>query len=109
KGAASLQYGTQFGGLLNFEMTQPGAAKRFSIESRQTGGSFGFFGSYNAISGTIGNLDYYAYGHYKRGNGWRPNSNFESFNGYVDVHYSINDKNTLGIEYTYLRYLAQQP
>lgn len=109
KGAASLQYGTQFGGLLNFEMTQPGAAKRFSIESRQTGGSFGFFGSYNAISGTIGKLDYYAYGHYKRGNGWRPNSNFESFNGYVDVHYKMNERNTLGIEYTYLRYLAQQP
>ncbi len=109
KGAASLQYGTQFGGLLNFEMIQPGAAKRFSIESRQTGGSFGFFGSFNAISGTVGKLDYYAYAHYKRGDGWRPNSNFESFNGYVDVHYSINDRNTLGIEYTYLRYLAQQP
>lgn len=109
KGAASLQYGTQFGGLLNFEMTQPGAPKRFSVESRQTAGSYGFFGSFNAISGTAGKIDYYGYAHYKRGDGWRPNSNFESFNGYADVHYRVNDKNMLGIEYTYLKYLAQQP
>lgn len=109
KGAAGLQYGTQFGGLLNFEMKQPGGKKPFSIESRQTGGSFGFFGSYNAINGTVGKVSYYAYAHYKRGNGWRPNSKFESFNGYVDVHYQVNEKNMLGIEYTHLQYLAQQP
>lgn len=109
KGAAGLQYGTQFGGLLNFEMKQPGAKKAFSLESRQTAGSFGFFGSYNAISGTKGKVKYFAYAHYKRGNGWRPNSQFESFNGYVDVHYHISDKSKIGLEYTHLNYIAQQP
>lgn len=109
KGAASLQYGTQFGGLLNFEMKQPGNSKAISVESKQTAGSFGFLGSYNAISGTKGKLSYYGYLHYKRGDGWRPNSNFESFNGYLDVHYRVNDKHMLGIEYTHLNYLAKQP
>jgi Fe(3+) dicitrate transport protein len=109
KGAASLQYGTQFGGLLNFEIKQPGADKALSIESRQTAGSWGFLGSFNSISGTTGKLSYYAFAHYKRGNGWRPNSKFESFNGYADLHYHFNDKHMLGLEYTRLQYLAQQP
>ncbi|MEZ5015952.1 MAG: TonB-dependent receptor [Flavipsychrobacter sp.] len=109
KGAAGLQYGTQFGGLLNFEMKQPGAKKAFTLESRQTAGSFGFFSSYNAISGTKGKLKYFAYAHYKRGDGWRPNSKFESFNGYVDLHYQVSEKSKIGLEYTHLNYIAQQP
>lgn len=109
KGAAGLQYGTQFGGLLNFEMKQPGADKKFSLESRQTGGSWNFFGSYNSISGTVGKVQYFAFAQYKRGDGWRPNSRFESFNGYADVHYHVNEKHMVGIEYTRMQYLAQQP
>lgn len=109
KGAASLQYGTQFGGLLNFDMKQPGNSKAISVESKQTAGSFGFLGSYNAISGTKGKVSYYGYLHYKRGDGWRPNSNFESLNAYIDLHYQVNDKHMLGIEYTHLNYLAKQP
>lgn len=109
KGAAGLQYGTQFGGLLNFQMKQPGGDKAFSLESRQTVGSYGFFGSFNSISGTKGKVKYYAYAHYKRGDGWRPNSGFESFNGYADVHYQASEKSTIGLEFTHLNYLAQQP
>lgn len=109
KGAAGLQYGTQFGGLLNFEMKQPGGDKVFSLESRQTVGSYGFFGSFNSINGTKGKVKYYAYAHYKRGDGWRPNSGFESFNGYADVHYQVSEKSTIGLEFTHLNYLAQQP
>lgn len=109
KGAAGLQYGTQFGGLLNFEMKQPGGKKAFSLESRQTAGSWGFLGSFNAISGTKGKLSYYGFAHFKRGNGWRPNSGFRSFNGYADIHYQVNEKHRLGFEYTHMQYLAQQP
>lgn len=109
KGAAGLQYGTQFGGLLNFEIKQPGNDKKFAIESRQTVGSWNFLGSFNAISGTAGKLKYYAFAHYKKGDGWRPNSRFESFNGYADLHYHFNEKHMLGIEYTHMNYLAQQP
>lgn len=110
KGAASLQYGTQFGGLLNFEMKQPeDGKKKFGIESRQTLGSWGFFGSYNSIGGTVGKVSYFAYTQYKRGNGWRPNSHFESLNVYADMHYHISEKHMLGVEYTHLNYLSQQP
>ncbi len=110
KGAASLQYGTQFGGLLNFEMKQPeDSKKKLIIESKQTVGSFGFLGSFNSVGGTNGKLSYYAYAHYKRGDGWRPNSAFESFNAYADLHYHINERHMVGIEFSHLQYLSQQP
>lgn len=109
KGAASLQFGTQFGGLLNFEIKQPGADKPLSVESRQTVGSFGFFGSYNSVGGTTNKLSYFAYVHYKRGDGWRPNSKFESLNAYADLHYQISEQHMIGLEISHLNYLAQQP
>jgi len=110
KGAASLQYGTQFGGLLNFQMKQPeDRTKKIGVESKQTIGSFGFMGSFNSIGGKVGKLSYYAYIHYKKGDGWRPNSSFESFNAYADVHYQLSEKHKIGVEYSHLQYLSQQP
>ena len=109
KGAASLQFGTQFGGLLNFVMKQPGGDKKFGLEAKQTIGSWGFLGSYNAVYGTVGKLDYLAYVHYKQGKGWRENSKFSALNAYLDLHYHIDSRHEVGIEYTHLNYLAQQP
>lgn len=110
KGAAGLQYGTQFGGLLNFQMKQPDDFQRpFNIESKQTIGSWGYFGTYNSIGGTAGKLNYFGYVQYKRGDGWRPNSGFHSLNAYADLHYHLNEKHMLGLELTHMNYLAQQP
>jgi Fe(3+) dicitrate transport protein len=109
KGAASLQFGTQFGGLLNFKMKPAGGEKAFGLTSKQTVGSWGFLGSFNSIYGTTGKLSYYAYAHYKRGNSWRPNSEFNSLNIYADLHYQLNAKNKIGIQISHLNYLAQQP
>ena len=53
RGAASLQYGTQFGGVLNFKIKQAPEDKTFSLESNQTAGSYGLFSSFNAIGGTV--------------------------------------------------------
>lgn len=109
RGAASLQYGTQFGGMLNFVMHQPPEHQRLRLTSRQTVGAWGFLGSYNAVSGTVGNVGYYGFFQHKRGNGWRPNSGFEVNNGYLDVHWKATERLTLGIELTKMAYLAQQP
>jgi Fe(3+) dicitrate transport protein len=45
RGAASLQYGTQFGGFINFKFKAPPANKKIQLTSRQTYGSFGLFNS----------------------------------------------------------------
>lgn len=109
RGAASLQYGTQFGGLLNFEMKQPRTEKGTEIVSRQTAGSYGFFNSFNSINSKFGKFNTYAFFQYKRGDGWRPNSGFEAKTAYADFHYNYKEKSHIGFEITHMDYLAQQP
>lgn len=109
RGAASLQYGTQFGGLLNFELRQPEPDKTVSVVSRQTVGSYGFFNSFNSVSGTVQKLSYYGFGQYKRGDGWRPNSHFDAKTAYADLRYQLTENLKLGVQFTHMDYLAQQP
>ncbi|RYZ96411.1 MAG: TonB-dependent receptor, partial [Sphingobacteriaceae bacterium] len=109
RGAASLQYGTQFGGVINFLMKKGPADKAFEFTSRQTAGSFGFFNTFNSVGGTIKKLNYYAYYQYKRGDGWRPNSHFDQHGAYVHLDYQFTPKLKVTGEYTYMNYLAQLP
>lgn len=111
RGASSLQYGTQFGGMLNFKFKKGPEDKKIAFTSRQSAGSWGFFGTFNSLGGTIakGKLNYYAYYQYKRGNGYRPNSGFNYHNGYVSLQYKISPRVTINADFTKMHYLAQQP
>lgn len=111
RGAASLQYGTQFGGLLNFRFKRGPEDRKMAITTRQTLGSWGFFGSFNSIGGTVldGKLNYYGYFQYKRGDGWRPNSDFDYRCAYASTEYQATRKLSLRIDLTHMNYLAQQP
>ena len=108
RGAASLQYGPQFGGLVNFKLKKPNPVKKFEFITRQTLGSNGLFTSFNSVGGTVGKLGYYGYFNFKEGDGFRPNSGFNSKNGYAYVDYAFSAKTKLSAEITILDYLAQQ-
>jgi len=108
RGAASLQYGTQFGGFLNFKLKNGPENKKLEFTSRQTVGSWGFINSFNSVGGTVGKLNYYAFAQRKQGNGWRPNSNFSVNSAYVSLQYKFSKKFNIGLEYTTMYYLAQQ-
>ncbi len=111
RGAASLQYGTQFGGFLNFKLKKGPEKRKFEFTSRQTLGSWGFINSFNSVGGTVakGKLNYYAFVQRKQGNGWRPNSEFNVNSAYASVYYSLSKKWNIGVEYTFMDYLAHQP
>jgi Fe(3+) dicitrate transport protein len=109
RGAASLQYGTQFGGLLNFILRKPVEGKKIHIIARQTAGSFGFYNTFTSASGTIGKLSYYSFFQYKRGNGWRPNSHFDNTTFYANINYDLSAKTKVKMDITSMYYLAQQP
>jgi len=109
RGAASLQYGTQFGGLINFRLKRPNPVKKLEWVSRQTYGSFNLFTSFNSLGGTVGKFSYYTYFNYKRGDGFRPNSEFDSKNLFASFSYALGDDTDITFETTYLKYLAQQP
>jgi Fe(3+) dicitrate transport protein len=108
RGAASLQYGTQFGGLINFIMKKPNYNKSLEVITRNTTGSNNLFTNFTSLSSTGKKVNYYGYVNYKKGNGFRDNSNFESTNTFHYLEYKINDKTLLSSEFTYLNYLAQQ-
>ena len=61
------------------------------------------------MSGTYKKLGYYGYYNRKSGNGFRPNSEFESDNIYLFTEYSLSEKTSVSTDFTYLNYLAQQP
>ncbi|MEP0674464.1 MAG: TonB-dependent receptor [Nonlabens ulvanivorans] len=108
RGAASLQYGTQFGGLVNFVMKEPHQSKPLELITRNTIGSNGLYTNFTSLSGTSGKWSYYTFFNYKKGDGFRPNSQFESKNIYAHVGYQFNDQTKVTGEITYLNYLAQQ-
>jgi Fe(3+) dicitrate transport protein len=111
RGAASLQFGTQFGGMLNFVMKQGAKDKPFEFVTENTYGGFNFFNTFTSIGGTVAKkkLNYYAFYQYKRGDGWRPNANFEVHNGYAQLEYKPNKKLTIRAEQTVMQYVAHQP
>lgn len=109
RGAASLQYGTQFGGLINFKFREPEKDKKLEIVSRQSLGSYNLVTSFNSLSGTIGKFSYNTWYNFKTGESFRPNSGFDSHNAFAHMAWQFNEKTKLSLEYTFLDYLAQQP
>lgn len=110
RGAASLQYGTQFGGMINFKLKDgPTTDKPLEFISRETAGSWGFFNTTNSIAGKTKKVQYYALFQHKSGDGWRPNSGFNVNTGYASLMYTFNDKLAVTLQYTHMNYLAQQP
>ncbi|MFM2377026.1 MAG: hypothetical protein RLZZ165_2123 [Bacteroidota bacterium] len=109
RGAASLQYGTQFGGLVNFILKEGPKDKKIEVTSRQTFGSFGYFSSFNSLGGTVGKLNYRVLYQGKRSDGWRENSGFHQHTAFGSLHWQWSKRVRIGGEYTFMRYLAQQP
>lgn len=108
RGAASLQYGTQFGGMLNFVMKQGAKKKPIEVSTRQTVGSNGLFNSFNSVGGTKGKSSYYGYYQYKRGDGWRDNSGFKVNTAYAAYSYALKEDWKISFDLTHMDYLAQQ-
>src|SRR5450432_22960 len=108
-GAASLQYGTQFGGMINFKMNSGPFDEKLAVIARITAGSWAFFNSSVSAGGTVGKLNYYTFFQHKSGNGWRPNSEFNSNTAYAATVYNFTDRLSLSFQYTHMDYLEHQP
>jgi Fe(3+) dicitrate transport protein len=106
---ASLQYGAQFGGLINYTTKRADTTRRFGFESINAAGSFGLLSTYNAIGGRTGKLTYYAY-YYRRGqNGYRQNNRSDSEAQFVSLDYQATPRLKLTAEFGRSMYRAQVP
>ena len=108
RGAASLQYGTQFGGLINFKLKKPDPVKPFTFLTRNTLGSNKLLTNFSMVSGSLEKFKYIGFINLKKGEGFRPNSEFNSSNIFFQLGYDFSEDTSITAEVTYLDYLTQQ-
>jgi Fe(3+) dicitrate transport protein len=109
RGTGSLQYGAQFGGMINYLTKRPDTLKAFTLESENTVGSFGLLSSYNAIGGTIKKFSYYAYYYKRHSTGYRKNSQSDADAQFIQLQYKFNGKVLLKAELGHSKYLYHIP
>ncbi|MBS1488086.1 MAG: TonB-dependent receptor [Bacteroidetes bacterium] len=100
RGSAALQFGSQFGGMMNYVLKEGDPNKAFSLESEQTVGSFNSFNSFNAVGGTKGKISYYAYYDNRHADGWRPNNAYQYKAYYANIKYQFSKKGSLAFQFS---------
>lgn len=110
KGAGALQYGPQFGGLINYVMKDGSEIRKpLAIQSEQTLGSFGLNNQYISLGGQKGSLHYYAFYDARRGDGFRKNSQYNTQTAMASINWSPTLKWKMGVEVMQFDMLSQQP
>ena len=110
RGQGSLQYGPQFGGLINYILRNGSEInKKFEFETQQTVGSNALFNSYNAIGGKLDKIHYYSCFDHRNGNGERNNSRYYSNAGFGTLTYFINPRFSITGELMVSHIRSQQP
>lgn len=110
RGQGSLQYGPQFGGLVNYILRNGSEInKRVEFETQQTIGSNALFNTYNAIGGKIKKLHYYSFFDHRNADGWRQNSRYFTNAGFGTATYFITPKLSLTAEVMHSHIRSQQP
>jgi Fe(3+) dicitrate transport protein len=109
RGTGSLQYGAQFGGMLNYITKQPDPTQEFTFESINTIGSYGLVGTFNRASGTIGKFSYSAWINEKRNAGYRENSESRFNAAEIALFYEATKHLQFKLEWTHSNYIARIP
>jgi Fe(3+) dicitrate transport protein len=110
RGQGALQYGPQFGGMVNYILKNGSEIKKpFEFETQQTYGSNQMFNTYNAVVGNFKKIHYYAFIDHRNGEGWRANCNYFTNSGYSTVTYNINKKLAVTAEIMMSQIRSQQP
>lgn len=108
RGASALQYGSQFGGLINFDLLND-PTEKLNGKIHQSIGSFNLSNTYIELGTKQKNLSAKGYVQYKTGDGFIERSEFESLHSFAQVKYKLSQKITLSAEFTKMASLAQQP
>lgn len=108
RGAAALQYGSQFGGLVNFVLAPP-SERPLELKQNLYYGSYQALMSYTRLSGTLGNWGYSLSATYKQGEGYRPNSDYRNIGLLGQLSYQLSPEARLSLDLTKYHYREHQP
>lgn len=110
RGHGALQYGSQFGGMINYILRDGSEFKKpFQVETQHTVGSFGLVNIYAGAGGQAGKWNYYGFFDRRQADGYRANSNYFTNAGFISLTYRPLKKlsSTLEIMRSHIR--SQQP
>lgn len=109
RGTGSLQYGAEFGGMINYVTKAPDSTKIFGFESINTAGSFGLLSNYTSLSGTYKKLSYIAYNYRRHSDGYRKNSESDASAQFFQLTYQFSPSLSLKAELGRSKYLYKIP
>jgi Fe(3+) dicitrate transport protein len=109
RGSASLQYGPQFGGLINYQLRKPKLNTPIHVQLNSTVGSYGLHDEFMSLQ--VGGKKWAMLGWFQNraADGWRENSAFNTQAGHVHLLFAPNTKMQMGIEVTRSNFEQQQP
>jgi len=109
RGASSLQYGPQFGGMINYVFDTAPTSNGSKTKIRQTFGSYGLFNNFISTGVRKNKFSFYSFYHRRSADGWRQNSIYSTQTGFISMGYDFNEKVKLKAEYTHSDMMSQQP
>lgn len=107
RGTGSLQYGPQFGGMLNYIGKQGDSTKTFDFETTNSIGSYGLLSTYNAVGGQVGKVNYYAYYSKRVSDGYRDNSRSDYQAQSAQITYRPTSNLSLKVDFSRSKYIFQ--
>ena len=110
RGHGALQYGPQFGGMVNYILRNGSEiSKKFEMETQQSLGSNALFNSFNAIGGNTEKIHYYSFFDHRNGDGYRNNSRYFTNSGFATITYKFSKQLQITAEYMKSHFRSQQP
>lgn len=109
RGASALQFGPQFGGLVNYVMRRGQLGRPLAITLQQTGGSDALNNTFGSASGGSAGTRWFAAVQRKAQNGWRPNSDLWQLSTYATVASALTPSLTATLDYSGLRNRIHMP
>ncbi len=109
RGASGIQFGAQFGGMINYVTKQPDSTRPIVFEIINTVASYNTISSYNSLSGTKEKWSYQAYYYKRHSDGYRNNSTSDAEAYFGQLKYRLSKNNTIKLEIGKSKYLYRLP
>lgn len=109
RGTGSLQYGAQFGGMLNYVTKAADSTRPFAIEQQVSAGNFGTSSAFTRIHGTQGKWSYQLWIHQRKTLGYRKYSMSTSQAQSAVIEYKASSRLKMRWEFSRSQYLTQIP
>ena len=109
RGTGSLQYGAQFGGMLNYVAKAPDTTRKLSLESINSIGSYGLVSTHQRISGKLNKFRYITWINKKWITGYRNNSESNYSAQGMSLFYDFSKDFTANVQFNHSDYITQLP